>query len=90
MPKPKTTKVVWIEGEDVVPFVRGKTAKPVHAVLFDDGSRWDSYNGWNSGEDMPPPTKEDIIDRLEFWASRPNIDEDLKLSLERTLEFIKK
>lgn len=43
---PKTKAVTLFEGDNWIPFIPGEVIKHVHAIKFDDGSVWDSCNGW--------------------------------------------
>lgn len=47
--RPNTIGVECVEGSDIVPFTAGQSSTPVHAIYFDDGSAWDSLNGWRDG-----------------------------------------
>lgn len=49
MTKPETVAVTFYEGGEWEPFpIQGHVAgdRLVHSIRFDDGSEWDTFNGW--------------------------------------------
>lgn len=46
--RPRTIFVAQYEGGDIFPFKPAMhQCESVHAIYFEDGTRWDAYNGWN-------------------------------------------
>lgn len=47
--KPETVAVTFDEGEEWQPFpIQGSHHGHVHAIKFEDGSVWDTSNGWRT------------------------------------------
>jgi hypothetical protein len=57
---PKTFAITRIEGGHWEPFVKHASPSPdregskVHAIMFEDGSVWDAFNGWRTGMLVTP------------------------------------
>ena len=66
----KTTHVTLREGGNWIPWTPDGNFETVHSIRFDDGSVWDTVNGWRPNTMPEEPKKTDPFERFNDLAKR--------------------